>query len=629
MRNPFRIRASQRAVNDEQFVKMFAAGALDLIRDADEPWTGLVFLSSAPGGGKSTFLRLLTPRPLTVASRLGEDSNAKPTHDALKKVGAIGVEGPDLLGVMVTFTNEYKDIEEVDRGHGAFRALLSARIVLATLRAVLDRCERSFPEDLADIQFKWTGDGSSIPPEADGRRLYEWASSIERSFYEALDELGHSSSGTTPKHTTLEALRWFATAEIKEPSGLLRARRVLLLDDLQFLAEGQRKMVRETLTSARLGCGIWVAERLEALADDDLLAEGVLEDRDYDGKIHLEARWRRRTPAFSRFVGEIAELRARRADGFEGRDFFAALAEGLDPGIWDKKFEDACIAIRERLLKRTGSNARYSEWLSQAEDGTGSLRDQALAWRTTEIIIERDLARAQSTFDFEPLSEANLKAKESSGAREAAELFLSKEISAPYYFGRSVLSALSSSNVDQFVELAGDLFEEIAAKALGRRGDTAPLVAERQHAILKRAAKRRWEGIPRRVPRGFEARQFLDAVGAFGAQQTFRPTAPYAPGVTGIAITMDERERLINAKREDPLGGLKGMLASLVAQNLLEPRLDHKNKGKRYLIFYLNRLMCAHFDLPLSYGGWREKSLKELLDWSTAGPKAVKNGDLI
>jgi hypothetical protein len=629
MRNPFRIRASQRAVNDEQFVRMFAAGALDLIRDADEPWTGLVFLTSAPGGGKSTFLRLLTPKPLTVASRLGDDPNTKPTHDALRKVGAIGTAGPDLVGVMVTFTNEYKDVEEIDRGHGAFRALLSARIVLATLRAVLDRCERSFPEDLADIQFRWTGDGSSIPSEADGRQLYDWASSIERSFYEVLDELGHTSSGAAPKHTSLEALRWFATTEIKMPSGLLTARRVLLLDDLQFLADGQRKMVRETLTSARLGCGIWVAERLEALADDDLLAEGALEDRDYDGQIHLEARWRRRGPAFSRFVGQIAELRARKADGFEGRDFFAALAEGLDPAVWDPRFEEACAAIRERLQKRTGGSERYSEWMAQAEAGTASIRDRALAWRMTEIIVERDLGRTQSAFDFEPLSEAELKAKESSGAREAAELFLLKETSAPYYFGRTVLSALSSSNVDQFVELAGDLFEEIAAKAVGRRGDTAPLAAERQHAILKKAAKRRWEGIPRRVPRGFEARLFLDAVGAFCAQQTYRRTAPYAPGVTGIAITMEERERLINAKRDDPLGVLRGMLASLVAQNLLEPRLDHKNKGKRHLVLYLNRLMCAHFDLPLGYGGWREKPLKELLNWSTAGPKAVKNGDLI
>lgn len=629
MRNPFRIRASQRAVGDEQFVKLFAAGALDLIRDADEPWTGLVFLSSAPGGGKSTFLRLLTPRPLAAASRLGDDPTTKPTLDALKKVGAIGPDGPDLLGVMVTFTNEYKDIEDVDRGHGAFRALLSARIVLATVRAVLERRERSFPEDLAQIRFKWTGDGTSIPSEADGRQLYDWASAIERSFYEVLDELGHSANGTAPKHTTLEALQWFANVEVRDPSGLVRGRRVLLLDDMQFLAEGQRRMVREALTSARLGCGIWVAERLEALADEDLLAEGALEDRDYDGKIHLEARWRRRSVAFSRFVGQIAELRARKADGFEGRDFFSALADGLDPAVWDPKFEVACEAIRERIVKRTGASPRYSEWIAQAAETVGSPLERAKAWRTTEIIVERHLARSQRAFDFEPLSEAELRAKESSGAREAAELFLHRETGAPYYFGRAALSELSSSNVDQFVELAGDLFEEIAAKALGRRGDTTPLAAERQHAILKKAAKRRWDGIPRRISRGFETRQFIDAIGTFGARQTYRITAPYVPGVTGIAITMDERDRLIDAKREAPLGILRSMLASLVSQNLLEPQLDRKNKGKRYLIFYLNRLMCAHFDLPLGYGGWREKSLKELLEWSIHGPKAVKSSDLI
>ena len=105
--------------------------------------------------------------------------------------------------------------------------------------------------------------------------------------------------------------------------------------------------------------------------------------------------------------------------------------------------------------------------------------------------------------------------------RAAAEIFLSRECKTPIYFGRGKLASLSSSNADQFVELAGDLFEELAAKAVGRRSDDTRLDAERQHIILKRAAERRWDGIPRRVPRGYEARRFLDALGAFCQSQTF------------------------------------------------------------------------------------------------------------
>ncbi len=57
MRNPFRIRTSQRSTNDDEFVKLFGSGVLELVDTIKNPWDGLVFLRSAPGGGKTTFLR--------------------------------------------------------------------------------------------------------------------------------------------------------------------------------------------------------------------------------------------------------------------------------------------------------------------------------------------------------------------------------------------------------------------------------------------------------------------------------------------------------------------------------------------------------------------------------------------
>jgi hypothetical protein len=151
------------------------------------------------------------------------------------------------------------------------------------------------------------------------------------------------------------------------------------------------------------------------------------------------------------------------------------------------------------------------------------------------------------------------------------------------------------------------------------------LSAERQHDILKKAATRRWDGIPRRFPRGYEARRFLEAVGAFCQSQTFRPSAPYPPGVTGFGIAMQDRARLTEAGKSANLyADLRAMLAALVSQNLLEPTLDHRNKGESLLVFNLNRLLCAKFDLPLGYGGWRKKSLQELADWMTKGAAAVE-----
>lgn len=635
MRNPFRLRASKRSVHDEQFVRLFAAGALDLLNDVDDPWSGVVFLRSAPGGGKSTLLRLLTPAPLRKIFRMQDDSDIRPTRDALMKAGAVTADGPAILGVMIAFTNEYRDLDEVGdsgaRSTGVFRALVNARIVLATLRAVLERFERSYPEDVDQIRVTWQPtDGATLPADASGADLHKWASSIEEGVFDLLDDLGGEDKSMPKAASQLEALQWLATARLFDASGPIELKRVLLLDDLQFLSDDQREWLKETITSARLQCGIWIAERLEALPPTDLLAQGVLENRDYDGEIRLESRWRDRKAAYVRFVDQIADLRARDADGFQGRNFFPALADELDSAVWDSVFEAQCIAIEQRLVARVGQQQRYQQWLAARRVVSGSPRDRALSWREVEILIERDVAKSQRAFDFDALTEEDLNDKESAGVKAAAEIFLSREAKAPVYFGRQKLAMLSSSNVDQFVELAGDLFEELTAKAAVRRGADYILSAERQHFILKGAAERRWEGIPRRVPRGYDARRFLEAIGAFCFAQTYRPSAPYPPGVTGFGITMQDRAHLVAGGRESvAFADLRTMLAALVSQNLLEPTLDYKNKGESLIVFNLNRILCAYFDLPLGYGGWRKKSLKELAEWLARGRAAVTEKSLV
>lgn len=625
MRNPFRIRASQRSVNDEEFVKLFGAGALQLLDSVSDPWSGVVFLRSAAGGGKTTFLRLLTPRPLDLTSRLF-DSNpqVKATYDALRQVGAINEDGSRLLGTMVAFTKEYRELAEFDRANSLFRALLDSRIVIATLRAVMERLERPYPDDLHSIRFEWEPEsGATIPGKANGRELFDWASEIEHGFYDRMDDLGDP-EGPVVGHPRFDAFRWFARSRILHPSGELRVRRVLLLDELQTLAPNQRQSLTEFVTDAREACGIWIAERLEALTHHDLLSEGALEGRDYEDVIQLERSWGgTRARTYTKFVEQIASLRAAKAEGFESRDFFALLGERDDAEVWDAKFKEAGKQIEAKLL-RSGGAGRYDTWIDEARRFVGSPLEQAIRWRSTEILVERDRARSQASFDFDVLSADEYDRRER-GIERASEHFLRTEISAPLYFGRETLSAVSSSNVDQYLEVAGALFDEISAKIKGPRDIPMPLTSDRQDAIIRGVADLRWEGLTRRLPRGYEARRFLEGLGAFCHRQTFRATAPYAPGVTGFGITMLDRATLIDSPNDKVkhFMTLREVLTSLVAHHLLIPRLDHQNNGKSYVIFYLNRLLCVRFGLPLGYGGWREKPLRELHGWLQNGMSDV------
>lgn len=621
VRNPFRIRASQRSVSDEEFVKLFGAGALDLVEGVPDPWDGLVFLRSAPGGGKTTILRLLTPRPLDLTSRLVDNPQVKATYDALRKIDAIGDHGSRLLGTMVAFTTEYRDLAAFDRGNSLFRALLDSRIVIATLRSVLERSQRPYPDDLDRIEIEWAAEsGATIPAKADGRRLFEWASEIERGFYDRMDELGEPEAQSVG-HPRLDALKWFARCRIWDGGKELSSKRVLLLDELQTLAPSQRQSLTEFVTNARENCGVWIAERLEALTHSDLLSEGALQGRDYENVIQLERQWAGgpRAKAYSRLVENIASLRAAKAEGFENRDFLSLIGETDDSDIWAPRFEEACSTIERRLISAPGSS-RYSAWIGQARRSDGTPTDQAIRWRSAEILIERDRSRSQGSFDFDTLPTSDYDKKESAIIKDA-EHFLRSEIAAPIYFGKEALSAVSSSNVDQYLEVAGALFEEISAKIKGPRDLPVPLSADRQDAIIRDVAKQRWDGLNRRLPRGPEARKFLAGLCEFCRAQTFRPTAPYSPGVTGFGITMADRALLIDSPPEKirHFLNLRDVLTSLVAHNLLVPRVDHRNSGKSLVVFYLNRLLCVQFGLPLGYGGWREKSLRDLQDWLQHG----------
>lgn len=625
MRNPFRIRASQRATADEEFVRLFGAGAIDLLENVRDPWGSVVFLRSAPGGGKTTFLRLLTPRPLGLVNSLaGGSTTVKATQEALREVGAISVDGPELLGTMVEFTSEFRELAAFDRGNSLFRELVNSRIVIATLRAVLERLGRPFPRDLDEISFEWEPEsGSTIPAAAKGRELFDWASQIETDFYGRMDVLGEPEP-VRGGHARLDGLKWFANSRITGPLGPVEVVRVLLFDELQTLSASQRRSLLDFVTGARAQCGVWIAERLETLTHKDLLSEGALEDRDYSGVIQLERQWSdRRRNVYARFVENIAKLRAAKADNFGDRDLFSMISSGDELAVWAPRFEQACADIEARILASRGNSPLYDLWLEAARNMSGSAVERAIQWRMTEILVARDQRNEQQAFDFVSLSTEELDKRQSSGLARAAEHFVRTEIEAPIYFGRDAISDVSSFNVEQYLAVGGELFEEISAKIQYLRDLPMPLSADRQHSIIRNVAKARWNDLARRLPLGRDAKTLLEGIGTFCHRQTFRETAPYAPGVTGIGITMQDRETLIDTPDDQikHLRDLRDLLTSLVAHNLLVPRLDHSNKNKRFVVFYLNRLLCVHFGLPLGYGGWREKKIKDLIAWQEHGGK--------
>src|SRR5262249_48202004 len=150
-----------------------------------------------------------------------------------------------------------------------------------------------------------------------------------------------------------------------------------------------------------------------------------------------------------------------------------------------ERTEAALKIVQERVGALAEKKPQYAEWVRARSGISGTAREQLISWRALEILIERHTRRRQLELGLEPLSRDELEDKDGSDVRGAAELFLRREFGFPYYFGFSRLASLASFNVEQFIRLAGDLFEESLAAAVMRR--PPHLAPERQERILSGA----------------------------------------------------------------------------------------------------------------------------------------------
>ena len=176
------------------------------------------------------------------------------------------------------------------------------------------------------------------------------------------------------------------------------------------------------------------------------------------------------------------------------------------------------------------------------------------------------------------------------------------------------------------LSLAAALYEGLRAKLVLRRADLI-LSAFEQEKLLRAATKRKRDFIPKAHTEGTRAARLLDAIGAFCREKTFQPTAPYAPGVTGIRFSQPElaKMRREQSAASKPISILRKVIAESVAENLLTARESAASTSRESgTVFYLNRTLCVHYGLPLQYGGWQDVSMQDAIEWMEKGRGAKR-----
>ncbi|HEV7492159.1 hypothetical protein [Baekduia sp.] len=610
-------------------MKTFGVGALDLL--PDNAWDRPALIQSAPGAGKTSLLRMFSAEALREV--VTHPNDFEHIYERLAELEIVHDNRAAVLGVRLPLKRDYALIDDLDLEEDArarvFFRLLDAKIV----RAVVDALQSALPGvDLASVRWEPSSSNADALANLGGPEainLAAWSREAQQKLLAQLDSVlppsprdlaGHG-------HHVPYAIHALSGASFSVDGIDLGVRPLLMFDDAQDIGLYRRKRLLDSLADRDLQLHRWIAERYQALSADELIGDGEI-DRAYT-VVHIEAEARRlrpggsrrhsgrKTRGFERLLAEISDRRAAQTlhvAAEEERDFSELLDDEIEET--DTRTQATNQELNDRLAGLAAGNERYADWISWAHSRGGY--QGAVERRVIEILIRRDAGRKQDTLFTVPLTRDDLRGRWDADLAEAAALFLRDEFGLPFYFGTSRLTKLATENIDQHLVLNGALFDEVLTRITLNR--SLAIEPYRQDRIVRRVSDQFWRDIPPRLPKGREIQHLLLNIAGLCRRDTYRPTAPYPPGATATAISMRDRQRLIDPAWRASIEGADDLyhaLAGAVGHNLLRTELDYSVKGDRWMVLYLNRLLCVRFGLPLGYGGLRERPVEELCRWMT------------
>lgn len=639
VRNPFLLLAAEQIEFDTTFLDLFEPGALEVLQKrSDSLWNRVCIFRSSPGGGKTTLLRLFTPSALKTLHMFRDRENYKELYNRLKELNVLDEGGVRLLGVMLSCSRNrsYAGIEDlvfdenyeqnINKKKRLLFALLNCRIIISALKGLSELADLNFPDELDLVYIKSPQEDVPLhyPINCSGLELFNWAQKMEEEICSIIDDLMPIDNNGKLMDSMLSSLYIISPKNMLVNGSQIVERAVVMFDDFNELTPVQRETIMRTIISSRPPVGIWISERLEALSEREVLKDVLPGDRvgrDFE-EIVLEKFWRDNPGRFEKVVLNIANRRIKYADVRGVSSFTECLSDKLDNEVWLKVLTHVSKKVEEKISKRR----KYQKWLEFCKRLTNSFKNGAITWRALEILVDRDSQKTLSDFSEigvdKILSAEEFTKQCGSDVKAAAELFISMEYNIPYYYGWSRIAKMSSFNIEQFIYLSAKLFEEFLSSSLISTSPK-PLTPKQQEKILKKSVESRLSEIIDRMPKKENIKRFVDAIGNFARWETYKPNAPYSPGVTGIAIEMEDLDLLLKSPKYEDLALT---ISECIKQNLLLPVPNHKCKGRNWMVLYLNRMLCVKYGLPLHYGGWREKTLHELYIWLREGfkPKISK-----
>lgn len=626
-KNPFNSSYSEMINSNNDFLSLFDVSYLsekaykndtEELFITEEMFSKIVFFSSASGGGKSSMLHFFSPSILDAVVQAKDQYNE--SYRFLEELGVITNGEIKLLGVNISCARNYEvidDIYENGKRIQVFFALLNVRILKETLKSILVM-KRSSTESLDSITFNDIPSELSAVFKADwtGEDYYTWACEEESRICDALNDM----DDINPMmfiHNYLSIIQLMEPDNIRFNGSPFVDKVLFMFDDIHRLTYNQRKAIRESLFVVRSRVGVWLAQRTYGLDENEIL--GI--DGSY-GREYISRQFENYNKPSSRIEKALRRIAERRVAALKDdsiSSFSACIADSID---WEKDTENAGkIQKAYENLRSELSSFLLSDELSFLESCAKNTRESTkkvlyetvINFRAAKIFIDRKAHAHQlllADFFLAPTQEELTKAVTEKGIRDIAEYYLAIEYGLPFYYGMDKLCSLAFGNVYQFLSFSGAIFERRLSYRYRAKKNRPSIVAPaEQDAIIHAVAKQKWDELQVAFVNSKEIMDFLKNIAYIGEYTRTIGAASYAGGTyTGIGIKEDLYKKTLNNNQR-----VKSLLAQCVSNNLLRKKHGNQgNKGDAVVVFYLNRWLCAYFNLPLAFGGWKSSN-EELL----------------
>lgn len=638
MQNPFKKRATEFIEDSASFIALTSPAPLKLFFEGDSTvlFDRLVTVIGTPGSGKTTLARLMDIDTIFKLLDLNTE-NAKNLKTALVHYNIIKDSKPAFISYRLPSSSNLRDIWELPYSEHLRTNLLRSFIQAKALLGWLRRLEKA-EINIADIQVK-VKEGceaqGSLLKVLDTIDFRQRARSVEEEILSVITTLlppreeELSATVLNLRFDAFEVIESFSILDATEPTdSRLLLKPLLIIDDGHELHPNQFADLSLWLKNRDMKIARWLMTRVDAISHEDFrkaLVEaennkttpGTTLGRDHIFKVIQCEKKDRAT--FLSIANDIAKQYIQQMPSFN-RKGISTLSQCLSDepiAINETDLNNIEISVN-RLLTETRMPEHQIRKIKDSIPSKIS-RDQFFA--IYRILLNREKKRSpqadifgytgESIADHTLVEPPEVEASDEIESSKTkinliivAELQLLHEYGKPFYFSFKRLADASSSNIEQFINLADSLVDALETKIL--RGKAVWLDAREQHQfITERAAKtiNAWD-----FPYSDSTKKLIGFIADRCKVRTLEANASLHYGANAFGIPQTEMDKL---QSESPL--LATLLHFALAYNALFLKENYQCKNKTWCLFVLGGLPCVYYGLTLNQGGFCEGHLADLV----------------